>query len=387
MSQVRKMTTAGMLLALGILLPWAFHFIPMGYIYDPMHLPVLLAGFICGPFYGALLGLLTPLLSFLMTGMPSASSLPGMMVELFIYGLASGLFYRLIKTKNLYLDIYLSLLGAMILGRIAGGFTNWGLYLTAVAGNPDAKAYTWTSFWMGYFVLTWPGLVIQVILVPAILIALSKTHLISPRDRELSPERAAKRNAEQEAAYFDALAQTWDEHRGLTDERIAALLAPCAIKPNERVLDLACGTGIIDLELAHEGALVLGVDVSPEMIEIAVKKNASPNVHYEGADFYAFQSDEPFDKIIVFDAYPHFLDKEAFSEKAASLLKSHGRLYIIHAAGKEEINAHHAEGHDNSLATALLTPEKEAKAFWKEFSLAKSEDEKDHYYLELEKKR
>jgi SAM-dependent methyltransferase len=322
-----------------------------------------------------------------MTGMPSASSLPGMMVELFLYGLASGLFYRIIKTKNLYLDIYLTLLIAMLLGRIAGGLTNWGIYLTAVAGNPDTKAYTWASFWGGYFVLTWPGLVIQVILIPAILIALSKTHLISSRDRELFPERAMKRNAEQEAAYFNALAQTWDEHRGLTEERIAALLAPCAIQSEERVLDLACGTGIIDPELAKEGATVLGVDVSPEMIEIAIKKNTSPHVHYESADFYSFVGGAPFDKIIVFDAYPHFLDKEAFGEKAASLLKSHGHLYIIHAAGKDEINAHHAEGENNSLATPLKSPEKESQALWKEFTLVKGEDEKDHYFLDLEKKR
>jgi len=68
-----------------------------------MHLPVLLAGFLCGPFYGLLVGIVTPLLSFLWIRMPPLAILPGMIAELAAYGFFSDLFYRLIKTKNFIL--------------------------------------------------------------------------------------------------------------------------------------------------------------------------------------------------------------------------------------------------------------------------------------------
>ena len=100
MSHTKKIVFSAVMVAVGILLPMAFHAIPnAGAVFAPMHLPVLVAGFICGPLYGVLVGLVCPLLSFITTGMPNAATLPNMMVELFFYGGGAGLFFRLIKTK------------------------------------------------------------------------------------------------------------------------------------------------------------------------------------------------------------------------------------------------------------------------------------------------
>jgi ubiquinone/menaquinone biosynthesis C-methylase UbiE/uncharacterized membrane protein len=382
MSHIKKLTISGMLLALGILLPFAFHFIPNGgTIFSPMHLPVLLCGFVCGPFYGAIIGLLCPLFSFLFTGMPGVAYLPGMMVELFAYGLVSGFLYRVIKTKNLYLDIYLVLIFSMIIGRSLNGLTNWAMWMAGRKEN-----YSWAIFIASNFVTGWPGLVIQLIAVPAIVIALTKSHLISENDRSLSKEKAEKKMANEETAFFDELASSWDEKRGLTDVKLASLLDKTDIKPGEEVLDLACGTGLIDPYLLKKGAKVTGIDISSKMILLAMKKKENDGVNYQVADFYSYEPNKKFDVIVCFDAYPHFLDKDGFASKASSLLKEGGRLYIIHGSSKEEINSCHHDQSSQVISTPLQDAKKESLPYWTRFKKGIEEDEKDHYFLSFVKR-
>ena len=95
MAETKKMAVGGLLIAVGILLPQVFHLAggsAMGTLFLPMHLPVLLGGFLLGPLFGGTVGLLTPLVSCLLTGMPAAAVLPTMAVELLVYGLAGGAF-------------------------------------------------------------------------------------------------------------------------------------------------------------------------------------------------------------------------------------------------------------------------------------------------------
>lgn len=377
MTATHKMTTAAFLLALGILLPMAFHAIPnAGSIFAPMHLPVLLAGFICGPFYGALLGLLTPLMSFLFTGMPPVSVLPGMMVELFAYGLVSGLLYRLIKTKHLLLDVYLSLVIAMLVGRTLGGLTNWCLYL---AGR-GAKAYTWATFFTAYFVVSWPAILIQVIAVPSILMALLKAHLIPESDRFLSPEKETRKEGQKQEQYFDALAPEWGKDEEPSPEMIKSLLEETGIKRNERVLDLACGKGVLTEELLTRGAFVTGLDVSGKMIEKARETHKDKPVRFIEGDFYQYDEKVLYDAIVCFNAYPHFLDRDGFVDKAASLLKKGGRLYIIHSMGREKLNEVHG---DMACGRKLLPVKKEAFPFWRKFRNGRLEEDENHYFVEL----
>ncbi|HAW70961.1 MAG TPA: ECF transporter S component, partial [Firmicutes bacterium] len=122
MSYVKRSIITAACVALCVILPMAFHSIQnAGSILSPMHIPVLLCGLICGPAFGLLSGLVGPLLSSLFTGMPPMAYLPPMIIELAVYGLVAGLMISLIRTKKLYVDLYLCLVIAMIAGRIVAG--------------------------------------------------------------------------------------------------------------------------------------------------------------------------------------------------------------------------------------------------------------------------
>lgn len=377
-SQIKKTSEAAVLLALGILIPFVFHAANIGgQIFLPMHPSILIGGFLLGPFYGAMLGVLTPILSAALTGMPAWPAIPGMVVELFFYGLASGVFFRLIKTKNLYLDIYGSLLLSMLLGRLAGGATNAAIYLG------QGKSYSWVLSLTPYFIVSWPGIAIQLVLVPAVILALEKSHLFAENERYFSEAKIQALEAEKQAAFFNGLSPHWESERTLPKEEIQALLAPCQIEPGTRVLDIACGNGILEDQLLESGAEIVGVDVSERMIENAKKKHSDPKISYFCGDFYSFQDERPYDVLLVFDAYPHFADKDAFCDKAAGLLRKGGRLYIIHSSSKEMVNAHHASNPANAVSTPLKSPKKEAFPYWRKFHKGRIEDDKAHYFLEL----
>jgi niacin transporter len=172
MKQTKKIVFAALCMAIGVALPIAFHGIPnSGSIFSPMHLPVLTAGIICGPWLGALVGILTPILSSLMTGMPAAAYLPSMIFELTMYGLVSGLLFQFVKVRNKYLHIYISLLGAMLAGRLTYGILNALIF--------RAGAYSMQIWLTSAFVTALPGIAIQLIVIPILLAALEKAKLIS----------------------------------------------------------------------------------------------------------------------------------------------------------------------------------------------------------------
>lgn len=162
----RRLTYAALMLALGILIPMVFHtFQISGGIFLPMHLPILLCGFLCGPQFGALCGLVVPLVSSLFTGMPPMyPTAVAMALELLTYGLVTGL---LRKKCN----VYVTLLIAMLAGRAVSGCAN--LVLMGLAGN----SYTLSAFLTASFVTALPGIVIQIVVVPLVIIVMKKAGL------------------------------------------------------------------------------------------------------------------------------------------------------------------------------------------------------------------
>lgn len=174
MSVVKKSIITAVSLALCVVLPQAFHAIPnAGSVYLPMHLPILLCGLICGWPFGLLCGLAGPALSTLFTGMPPVAYLPAMLVECAVYGLMSGLMMKVIRTGKIYVDLYASLIIAMLSGRI-------------IAGLAKALIFARGSITMGawatsYFVTSLPGIIIQIVLIPTIVFALMKARLIPLR--------------------------------------------------------------------------------------------------------------------------------------------------------------------------------------------------------------
>ena len=170
MKQTKNLVTSGMCVALAVVLPMAFHMIPdAGKVFLPMHIPVLLCGLLCGPVYGLGCGVLAPLLSHLFTGMPPAATLPGMLCELAVYGLVSGMLIRIVRTRWNLLNLYAALAGAMLCGRVINGVLN---ALIFSAGKYSLEIWLTASFLQAI-----PGIAIQLALIPLLVLALQKARL------------------------------------------------------------------------------------------------------------------------------------------------------------------------------------------------------------------
>jgi Protein of unknown function (DUF1393). len=174
MSYVKRSIITAVCIALCVVLPMAFHTVRnAGGIFLPMHIPVLLCGLICGGPLGFLCGLAGPVLSSLMTGMPPMAILPGMTVELAVYGLMTGLLMQMVHTQNTYADLYLSLIGALLTGRIVAGIAQAIIF--------SSGHYSMAAWATSYFVTGLPGILIQLAFIPSIVFALERARLIPVR--------------------------------------------------------------------------------------------------------------------------------------------------------------------------------------------------------------
>lgn len=176
MRQTKKMVVSAFFLALGMVLPFLTGQIQqIGNMLLPMHIPVLLCGYICGWQYGLVIGLVTPLLRSVLFGMPPLMpTAAAMAVELAVYGLMTGVLYGKLPKKTLYL--YVSLFGAMIAGRIAWGIV--GIPLYGMAGN----GFSAQIFLAGALFNAIPGIILQIVLIPVIMMALTRAGVL--RDTE-----------------------------------------------------------------------------------------------------------------------------------------------------------------------------------------------------------
>ena len=164
----KKLTLAGMFLALALLMPFLTGQIPqVGSMLCPMHIPVILCGFFCGGFWGLLVGAVAPLLRSVLFGMPPMFPVAFCMAfELAVYGLVSGTLHRLLPRKKA--SVYVSLVTAMVLGRLV-----WGAARLICAGL-DTTAFGLGAFWAGAITTAIPGIIVQIILIPVLVMALEK---------------------------------------------------------------------------------------------------------------------------------------------------------------------------------------------------------------------
>lgn len=169
MIKTKKMILAALFLALGLILPFfTMQIKEIGDSLLPMHLPIMLCGLLCGPFYGLGAGILCPIMRSLLFGMPPLyPSAIWMAGELAAYGFLLGLLYRRGKKQNLPW-LYCSLLISMIGGRLV-----WGL-LKAVLLGFASKPFTLHAFWVGGFIDAFPGIILQLILIPSVIVILKK---------------------------------------------------------------------------------------------------------------------------------------------------------------------------------------------------------------------
>ena len=175
MSSVKKASITAVCIALCYIIPMIFHAVGLGMAFSPMHLPVLLCGIICGPLYGGFCGIAGPVLSSLATGMPPALHLIYMIPEMLVYGVAAGLLMKVLRFQNLFAKLYVSLIPAMIAGRIVGILAKL-LFFAFGLGSEAAEPLLVIA--NTYFVLTLPGAAVQLILIPPLVFALKKARLI-----------------------------------------------------------------------------------------------------------------------------------------------------------------------------------------------------------------
>lgn len=167
-TRIQKLTLAAVCLALCLALPFLTANIPeIGNALCPMHIPVFLCAFVCGPWWAMGVGAMAPLVRFLLVGMPPLFPTGlAMCFELAAYGLIAGLMYARLPKKTQY--IYVSLLCAMLGGRIV-----WGVARVLMSGVSGA-AFTWAAFMAGAFTNAIPGMVVHVLLIPVIVLALRR---------------------------------------------------------------------------------------------------------------------------------------------------------------------------------------------------------------------
>lgn len=142
-------------------------------------------------------------------------------------------------------------------------------------------------------------------------------------------------------SFFDSSAGSWDEELIRNDKVIEKILDNCGIDKDVCVLDVACGTGVLFPDYIKRGAVVTGIDISPEMVKIAKEK--FPHINVICGDVEETDFNEKFDVVMVYNAFPHFPNPERLIENLSKLLRKGGRLSVAHGMSREDLLKLHNE--------------------------------------------
>ena len=164
--------------------------------------------------------------------------------------------------------------------------------------------------------------------------------------------------------FFDRCAPTWDADMIKSDEIIGKILDNAEVGAGMDVLDVACGTGVMfDYYLSRGVSSVTGIDIAPKMAKIAQEKYADiTNVQVICGDVEEYPFDRQFDRVVVYNAFPHFPYPKRLIKTLAGLLKVGGRLTIAHGASREAIDNHH-NGPASKVSNGLMAAESLKKLF------------------------
>ena len=168
-NEIKKLTLSAMFLAMAFIMPFLTGQIPqIGSMLCPMHIPVLLCGFFCGAPWGIGVGFIAPLLRSITLGMPPMfPKAICMAFELATYGFIAGFLYNKLPKKKI--NVYVSLISAMVIGRLVWGFVMFGCM------GFDISKFGLSAFLAGAVLNAIPGIVIQLIFIPVVVIALEKS--------------------------------------------------------------------------------------------------------------------------------------------------------------------------------------------------------------------
>ena len=170
--------------------------------------------------------------------------------------------------------------------------------------------------------------------------------------------------------FFDRCAPDWDAEMIKSDAIIGKILDNVEVGAGMDILDVACGTGVMfDYYLDRKVASVTGIDISPKMAEIAAAKYAeNPAIEVICGDVEEYKFSRKFDRIVVYNAFPHFPYPKRLIKTLSKLLKEDGRLTVAHGMSREAIDGHHS-GSASKVSNGLMTAEKLKKIFDSHFDV------------------
>ena len=164
--------------------------------------------------------------------------------------------------------------------------------------------------------------------------------------------------------FFDRCAPSWDAEMIKSDVKIGKILDNAEVGPGMDILDVACGTGVMfDYYLQRDVASVTGIDIAPQMAKIAAEKYAKEEkVQVICGDVEEYAFDRKFDRIVVYNAFPHFPHPKRLIKILAGLLKENGRLTVAHGMSREAIDGHHS-GAASKVSNGLMSAESLKRIF------------------------
>lgn len=142
--------------------------------------------------------------------------------------------------------------------------------------------------------------------------------------------------------FFDRLAPLWDETQERNEEVLKVILDTAGISKGARVLDVACGTGVLFPDYLSRGADIIGIDISAEMVKRAKSKFPQVQVICADAQSYCFGKD--FDAVMIYNAFPHFDEPEKLFQNLSTALKGNGRITVSHGMSEEKLSKCHSSG-------------------------------------------
>jgi ubiquinone/menaquinone biosynthesis C-methylase UbiE len=341
----RELIYAGMLGAAALLLPPLFHIVHLGSVFLPMYLPLMTLAFLVGPGPAVITAGLVPLLSALTTGMPPwyPPVAPAMALELSIMAGLVSLWWRRRERAHRSegtrtLDVLVVLVPVLLIGRLLQFGFGWGLGL--LVDLPPAFLSVAT------LVSGLPGLVLMLIVIPGVV---RLAPLPFTPGWEGSPAAGRTKRTAALQAWFDRRAADWDTLMPL--ERIHPALRlgleELGVRPDERVLDLGCGTGVMTgvlLERLGPRGAVEAVDLAPAMLERARAKHPDRRVRFHQAEASEVPlPPESVDRILCYAAWPHFEDPDGVARELHRLLRPGGSLHVWHLDGRATIDHIHRQ--------------------------------------------
>lgn len=182
--------------------------------------------------------------------------------------------------------------------------------------------------------------------------------------------------------FFNELSKTWDSTNTAST---SVLFDNLLIHKGDKVLDVACGTGVLTKGIYERcQCRVVGIDISDEMLKKAEINNEGVDVEYINESFYDYSSDG-YDIIIIYNAFPHFIDLDAFKMAVYRNLKNDGKFIICHSLSREELNKHHSPL-TKDISRDLVEVEKEAD-FFRDLFIIDTAKEDDYSFVILGHKK